>query len=163
MRATIVSPGARRSSLAILIAALSACGPFAPTDEPGPLVIDATAELAGDSVRYTMIVTNRTDADMRIVARECRRFHALVARGVDGPGDWHERAWTQALGGCWPMYTYRPMLAHETAEFPSSAPVTQILGDSLPDGRYALFVATDFAEPEMQMIEIPVGEFELRR
>lgn len=148
----------------ISFALMVGCGLVAPPEESEPqLTFEAEAYGVGDSIRYTMMVTNRSSEDAELVARECRRFGALIATGGNGDGSWDERAWSTAAGGCWPVRVVQPVRAHDTEEISSTVSIGQILGDSLPDGRYSLMVVPDFAEPEVEVAELPAGEVELRR
>ncbi len=118
-------------------------------------------DTAPRQLRTEVTVTNTSNRRVRIEYGHC----ALSIRAYRTPERSGKPAWDERrLGRPCPLYlagnTLRPGESISPSQFRSSIPVPEILGDSLPEGRY-YFSAN--LELNGQMAAIPAGEGELRR
>lgn len=110
------------------------------------------------AVRTTARASNATAARVDVTFPDgC----VVLIRAYRAPERGAPPAWDQARAvACPEVLMEVPLAPGQTREFHSTATAREILGDSLPDGRYYF---TALIRPGGQPIEVSAGSAELRR
>ena len=145
---------------------------------PGEPVYAAWSALTAtspDTLHVSVTATNQSNTSIRYVTLSHQLGIIRVYREPDRSGTavWDEVSWTRAsprcsgAGGCKlppirrPPDTLRPRETRIVSL--GTAVVSDILGDSLPEGRYYFAVRQSQAEPVAKSMELPAGDGDLRR
>lgn len=151
-------------------AVLASCAPAEPGAAPG----NSQEGREADGMRYraetqileshpvqlhtTATVTNTTNAQREV---EFPDGCTVLIRAYPDAERAGEPAWDQQRAvACTMAIQIVRFEPGESREYRASATATEILGDSLPEGRYH-FAA--LLRPDGQRVEVPAGEAELRR
>jgi len=168
--------GVGRRTRVLLLAALAACGPTGSSDggaQPNPddgprrqVTVEGVtytaeariAETAPPTVYVTARVQNTSSSRQDVTFPDgC----VVLLRAYRDAARTGAPAWDQQQGVMCTMQLVELSLAPgESREFLASARADQILGDSLPAGRYSF---TAVLRPNGQAVEVPAGEGDLGR
>jgi hypothetical protein len=155
-----------RRGLFLLLAGslgLAACDIFESSDPFAKLEVDSSVELTadGDTVVYTLSVRNPTRRDLTLVGGMGREIFLEVhtVRAEGGSVVWENRGCC-ANNNAQTIYIV-PAGGSRTVMPHRKYPVSRILGDSIPPGRYELLVRPNFDQriPEegLMPVELTLG------
>lgn len=149
----------------LLVLAALACDTTEPVVEDQPVAFSASAEISSDTVFFRLNVTNVADTAVHLSWWGCPADVGAVLTVHDATGAGSQR-WdlaeelNQGCHGVPQTTTITP--GGEWSHLGHRFTVARILGDSLPDAQYRLFVAPAFAE-DIPRDPIDVGVFTLAR
>lgn len=158
-----------RIAPALIALAVTACAP-SPAPANGASDADATTDASGIryhahtlilesfpvQLRTVVTLTNTTPAPRTV---ELPGGCPVLLRAYRTPEHTGEPAWDQSREAVCTLQLMIVRLAPgESQEVTGSATARDVLGDSLPNGRYYL---TAVVRPDQQRIEIPAGEADL--
>lgn len=163
----------RRAAFVLAVAAV-ACGGAAPAQPSETqlygLLLTATASMTRDlatsapAVAATLTVKNASDTTGRIYWAECPSNGPLVvfayANGSTTP-KWNSTDAYRRVA-CFLVRYYADIAPGRTWQHTITMPVSDILADSLPAGRYRLTGSAKWLEPGFPQ-ELSLGELELTR
>ncbi len=152
---------------AIAVACSSSSTPTAPYELYG-MRLTATAELTHDSTTSapafaaTLTVTNVADTTVRVFWAECPSNGPFVLFAY-APGK-STAVWdatdAYAKVNCFAVRHYADIPARQTWQHSVTVPTRDILGDSLPAGRYHLTGSAKWLEPGFPQ-ELSLGDFDI--
>lgn len=153
---------AAKITLGLATILLSSCALLAPEDPLTYLHFDAEAWVEPGFVHYTLLVTNGSREEVTLYPGGCGNGPNLQVYDIEGRLVWESNPEVLPPNVICAavLITYR-IPAGETIRIESRARVGQILGSSLPEGRYRLVMEPRFGRPSDA--SIPLGEFTLER
>lgn len=112
-------------------------------------------------LRARSIISNAGGQPVRLIVGGC----PLLVRAYTQPDASGSPAWS-TLGAdmvCKSIRRYIDLAADESRSVETIVPVSNILGDTLKEGRYTFTVTVRFIDPEFTTPEYPAGTLTLRR
>jgi hypothetical protein len=167
MKRMHVTNAGRWSGLVPLLAVCAAaCDTTAPVIENPPLAFSASAEIRTDTVFFQLTAANVTDSGVDLTWGACLPEMGVLLSVHDAAGGpnslrWDETVWP-AESGCYTIGYSATILPGADRSFARRIPVGRILGDSLPDGQYRLFLTPSFLE-DIPRLPVDAGIFTLAR
>jgi hypothetical protein len=161
----LMRPSGRSAVLSLVFVlagtvALAGCGIFEGSDPFAELEVDGDIQLnaEGDTVLYSLTVVNPTNRDLTLTWSV--RYPGVLLEVYAVPSDGGGPLWISPGGNLDPVISSKLTARGGMLTLPGRAAVLNILGDSIPPGRYELRVRPNFEEPVPDRGLIPV-EFSL--
>jgi hypothetical protein len=157
-----IHPAGRRAALsrAVLLAgtlALAGCGIFESSDPFAKLEVDSSVEFTadGDTVVYALTVGNPSHRELTLTDDSGLGGMVLEVHAVPSAGG--RLLWRSRPGNIGtPTFLILPP-GTAAGTWPWKVPVSRILGDSIPPGRYELLVRPNFDQRIPEEGLMPVG------
>lgn len=150
---------------------LGACAYFRPRTPPEPESVDFNAQVdviaPGDSlVRVRVVATNRGSLTWTLELGPCSMNIRVTSLDAVSTHEWDFERWRIAVNpkaacvGYRAPYVLAPGGSVASSELERVVRMRDVLGDSLPAGRYRVTATVSFSN--QPPTEVPVGEVELR-
>jgi hypothetical protein len=150
---------------------LGACAYFRPRTPPAPEAVDFKAQVEvlapGDSmVRVRVVATNSGSLTWTLELGPCSMNIRVTSLDAAATHEWQLERWRIAVNpkaacvGYRAPYVLAPGGTVASSELERVVRMRDVLGDSLPAGRYRVTATVSFSN--QPPTEVPVGEVELR-